>query len=108
MTVFPRLRAGLGADLATPVGSLSRQVFGARRFDADALLPMRTGPHKGETRQEGIAPMLLTGDRTMLLAKAQSYGLLASPISCGEEMHPLAPTTRRNSERSKCGSAPII
>ena len=90
MTVFPRLPAGLGADLATPGGSLSRQVFGARRFDADALLPMRTGPHKGETRQEGTAPRLLTGARTML--QAQSYGLLAGPISCGDEMHPLAPT----------------
>src|SRR6516162_10001419 len=101
MTVFPRLRAGLGADLATPGGSLSRQVFGARRFDADALLPMRTGPHKGETRQEGIAPMLLTGDRTMLLAKAQSYGLLASPISCGEEN---APTSANNPTKTANGA----
>src|ERR1700752_716824 len=95
MAVFPLVRASSGADLTTRVGSLSRQVFGARRFDADALLPMRTGPHKGETRQVGIAPMVLTGDRTIPLAKAQSYELLASPISCGEEMHPLAPTTRR-------------
>ena len=48
--------------------------------------------------------MLLTGYRTMLLAKAQSYGLL---VSLRDEMFPLAPTTRRK-RRTENGSAPII